>query len=1087
MPHLKLFTSNRLEILAEALADVLRAPLVLPLNQEVIVVQSKGMERWVSMELARCHGICANTRFPFPNSFAYELFRKIIQDLPERSPFEPRIMTWKIMKLLPTLISRPGFESLQSYLGSNGPELKRLQLSEKIADTFDQYLLFRPDMVFQWERGDEAHWQAVLWRELAKGQEKTHRAALGKTFLETLQQPSFAFEIEDRPERVSIFGISALPRFHMQILAAISRFIEVNLFLMNPCKEYWGHIVSDRGIKAVMERAGRYSLSEEELHLERGNTLLASMGTLGRDFFDLVTEFSCEEIPRFKEPSQTTLLSCIQSDILNLEDRGQSAKGKKELSSDDKSIQIHSCHSPMREMEVLQDHLLELFEKDSTLLPKDVLVMTPDIEAYAPYIQAVFDGVAGHRKKIPFTIADQSIRRESNIIATFLAILDLSGGRFLAADILTILESPAVQRQFGFAEADLELILKWVAETRIRWGIDEQSRGELGLPVFRENTWRAGLERLLLGYAMPGNEDNLFGGVLPYDHIEGGEASVLGKFLEFTQQLFSRVTSLGRPRTLDQWSEDLAEFLDGFFMPDEDIEAEIQAVRRLLKEFGNLVEEADFHEELGVNVIKWHLGHHLEREGFGFGFISGGVTFCAMLPMRSIPFRVICLVGVNGDSYPRESRPLGFDLVAKHPQPGDRSRRNDDRYLFLEAILSAREKLYVSYVGQSIQDNSLMPPSFLVSELTDYIEQGFEIPEGEILEHILTKHRLQPFSREYFKGDERLFSYSDENLRVAHRALEPREDRQPLIAEGLAVPGAEWKFVDLGDLCSFWSNPARFLLTRRLGIYLEESGPILEETEPLEVAGLERYLLEEALVARKIKGGDLNAFGPMVRASGTLPPGAVGACVYDSLRQSVENFVEQTEKFMEGESLAPLEVDLEVYGFKLTGTIPGVYPDGFLQYRYARVKPKDHLRLWIHHLVLNAVETASYPRISRLAALHPRSKQPFFWEYPALRDGKDILGDLLEKYWVGLVRPLYFFPESSWDYVQRLVMQNKSEEEALRSARHTWMGGDFSRGESRDPYYQLCFERTNPLGEEFQDLATKVLGPLLEHLRDIGT
>jgi len=164
------------------------------------------------------------------------------------------------------------------------------------------------------------------------------------------------------------------------------------------------------------------------------------MGTLGRDFFDLVTEFSCEEIPRFEEPSQTTLLSCIQSDVLNLEDRGQSAKGKKELSSDDKSIQIHSCHSPMREMEVLQDHLLELFEKDSTLLPKDVLIMTPDIEAYAPYIQAVFDGVADDRKKIPFTIADQSIRRESDIIATFLAILDLSGGRFLAADILTILE-----------------------------------------------------------------------------------------------------------------------------------------------------------------------------------------------------------------------------------------------------------------------------------------------------------------------------------------------------------------------------------------------------------------------------------------------------------------------------------------------------------------------------------------------------------------------------------------------------------------------------------------------------------------------
>jgi exodeoxyribonuclease V gamma subunit len=1085
MGTLRLFTSNRMEVLAKALAEVLRTPLASPLDQEIIVVQSRGMERWVSMELARHHGICANYRFPFPNALVYELFRKVIQDLPERSPFDPKIMTWKIMRLLSTLISRPGFESLKTYLSSSGEELKRFQLSEKIADTFDQYLLFRPDMVFRWEKGEEDHWQSVLWRDLAKGQEKKHRAALGKTFHETLQQPSI--ELEDLPERVSVFGISALPRFHMQILAAISQFTEVNLFLMNPCKEYWGDILSDRGRKAVMERLGRYGLSAEELHLEKGNTLLASMGTLGRDFFDLVNEFSCEEITRFKEPGEDTLLSCIQSDILYLLDRGQRSNGKKALTKDDESIEIHSCHSPMREMEVLHDHLLDIFERDPTLLPKDTLVMTPDIEAYAPYIQAAFDLPVDDPKRIPFTIADRSIRRESNIIDTFLAILDLYGGRFVASEVLAILESPAVQRKFDIVEADLELIIKWVKDTRIRWGIDEQSRGDLGLPSFQENTWKAGLERLLLGYAMPGNNANLFGGLLPYDQIEGGEASIMGKFLEFTWQLFTLVTSLGSPRTIDQWSEDLTELLDTFFIPDEDTEAEIQAVRRLLKELGNMAEVADFNDELGVNVIKWHLGHHLEKEGFGFGFIGGGVTFCAMLPMRSIPFRVTCIVGVNGDGYPRESRPLGFDLIAKYPRPGDRSRRNDDRYLFLEAILSAKEKLYISYVGQSIQDNSLMPPSVLVSEIMDYIGQGFEIPGGEILNRILTIHRLQPFSPEYFKDDERLFSYSEEKFRVAQRALEPRVERQTLIAEGLSVPGTEWKIVDLSDLCSFWSNPTRFLLTKRLGIYLEKRASILEETEPFEVTGLEKYLLEEVLVDKKIAGVDLKTYMPVVGAHGQLPHGAVGECVYDNLSQGVESFVNQTEKYMMGESLSPLEVDLDISGFKLSGRIAGVYTDSLLQYRYARVKPKDHLRLWIHHLVLNVMEIEPYPRTSLLAALHQRSRQPFLWQYLSLGNGKEILGVLLEKYWLGLVRPLHFFPESSWDYMHMLAVKNKSGEEALRSARNAWMGSDFKRGESEDLYHQLCFARTDPLDNEFQDLASEVLGPLFEHLREIGT
>jgi exodeoxyribonuclease V gamma subunit len=923
----------------------------------------------------------------------------------------------------------------------------------------------------------------VLWRELCRGQESRHRAALGKAFLDILQEP--AAGSNDLPERVSVFGISALPVFYLRILEAVSDFTEVNLFLMNPCKEYWGDILSDRGIKAVMEREAGYGLSEEELYLERGNGLLASMGTLGRDFFYLVNELSYEEIPRFEEPGQDTLLSCIQSDILNLENRGQPAKGKKTLRKGDKSIQIHSCHSPMREMEVLYDVLLDMFERDSTLLPRDVIVMTPDIETYAPYIQAVFGVVEDDRKKIPFTIADQSIRRESSVVDTFLSILGLCGTRFVAADILTILESPAVQRQFGFAEADLELILKWVTETRIRWGIDEQSRSELGLPSFRENTWKGGLERLLLGYAMPGKGENMFEEVLPYDHIEGSEAMVLGNFLDFTEELFNRVTSFKNPRDLNQWSEDLTKLLDGFFLPDEDTEVEIQAIRPLLRELRDLGEEADFTEKVGVNVIRCLLGHHLEKQGSSFGFITGGVTFCAMLPMRSIPFRVTCLVGMDGDAYPRESRPLGFDLIATHTQRGDRSRRNDDRYLFLEAILSAREKLYISYVGQSIQDNSPMPPSVLVSELTDYTEQGFEISEGAILTHILTKHRLQAFSPEYFKDDETLFSYSEENFRVAQCGLEPREDRQPLIVGTLSEPGVEWKTVDLHGLCRFWSNPARFLLTHRLGIYLEERGPILEETEPLEVAKLEKYLLEEVLVDRRLTGVDLKTFMPMVRASGELPHGVVGECLYGNLCRGVENFVPQIEKCAEGEELTPLEVDLEVNGFRLTGRVAGIYPNGLLQYRYARVKPKDHLRLWIHHLVLNATEPASYPRTSRLAALHQRSGQPFLWEYIPLRTGKVLLGNLLEKYWLGLTRPLHFFPESSWNYMQLLGVKNKSEEEALRGARNSWTGSDFSRGESKDLYYQLCFQGTHPLGEEFHDQAIEVLGPLLEHLREL--
>jgi exodeoxyribonuclease V gamma subunit len=807
------------------------------------------------------------------------------------------------------------------------------------------------------------------------------------------------------------------------------------------------------------------------------------MGKLGRDFFALVNEFDCEEFVSFKEPGEGTLLSCIQSDMLNLKERNQETEGKKTVGSLDKSIRIHSCHSPMREMEVLYDRLLNMFEKDPDLKPTDILVMTPDIETYAPYIRAVFDMPVDESKGIPYSIADRSIRKENEIIDTFLDMLKLEGSRYGVSQVLSILESPSVQRRFDLSEPDLELVRKWIVDTRIRWGIDGKSRGKIGLPSFSENTWRAGLERLLLGYALPGNDEKIFQGVLPYDLMEGSETSVLGKFLDFTEQLFEHTASLDRTRTLKEWSETLSFLLDRFFMPDKDSERAMQAIRHTLKSLGDIQERAIFDKELDINVLRWHLTRCLEKEGFGFGFITSGITFCAMLPMRSIPFKVICLVGMNGDAYPRESKPLGFDLMAKHPQPGDRSRREDDRYLFLEVLLSAREQLYISYVGQSIQDNTLIPPSVLVSELTDAIEQGFEIPRINILDHIITRHRLQAFSPEYFRKNKRLFSYSEENLRAARLMLQKRKAYVPFLSEGLNVPEQEWKSVDLDDLCTFFSNPSRYLLQKRLGIYLDQRAFIPDEREPFEMKGLEKYLLENSMMEKGIAGHDLEDLFQPTLAGGVLPHGTAGECLFERLKQGVERFVEKTGDYLKGTALDPLEIDLSIGDFRLTGKIKGVYPERLMHYRYARTKAKDHLKTWLHHLALNSILSGNHPLRSMLAGLSSKGPEPGWvaFEYMPVQNSKKILGYVLEKYWEGLIKPLHFFPETSWEYAQALLSKGRPGEYALNRARNTWTGNEYNHGENSDPYYEFLFRNMDPLDPEFQDIAEEVFGTLIEH------
>ena len=1081
MNGIRLYTSNHLEALAEELAGALRVPLSSPLAEEIIVVQSSGMERWVSMQLAEHLGICANCRFPFPNAFVYEVFRKVLQDLPDSSPFDPGIMTWKIMQLLPAHADQPGFESLSNYLGEDPEGLKCFQVAERIAHLFDQYLLFRPEMVLDWQHGKEDHWQAVLWRALAKGRENQHHPALAKSFLEMVQESPF--HISGLPERISVFGISALPRFHLQVISGIAQVTRVNLFLMNPCQEYWGDIASERQIRKTISAGVALP---EQVYLQRGNSLLASMGTLGRDFWDMINEFDCQATERFQQPTERDLLACIQSDILNLRERDEKAEARQPISPKDASIQVHSCHSPMREMEILYDRLLDMFENDPTLMPRDVLVMTPDIEAYAPYIEAVFAAHPDDARKIPFSIADRSMRRESQVVDAFLAVLDLSGGRFRASEVLAVLASRAVQRRFGLAEADLQLVRRWVKGVRIRWGIDRQSRKQLGLPAFAENTWKAGLDRLLLGYAMPFENHQTFSGILPYDLIEGSEALVLGRLAEFTEKLFRQMTSLGRPRMLQDWSGVLTELVEKLFAPDEAGRNELQAIRLTLKELSELGDLSGFAGEVDVKVIKSYLRHRLERESFGFGFITGGVTFCAMLPMRSIPNKVICLVGMNNDAYPRQSKTLGFDLMAKDPRKGDRSRRNDDRYLFLEAILSARQSLYISYVGQSIQDNSSIPPSVLVSELTDYVERGFSVTGDDIADHLLTRHRLQAFSPEYFKDSGgKLFSYSEDNCRAAGQISKDRELPPAFISEGLAGPEEQLKVLDLSDLCAFFGNPAKYLLNKRLGIYFEQQVQAPEQSELFEIKQLEKYMLERDLIELRLDGHDLKGLFFAKKAEGMLPHGTPGECSYEALARGVEKFVERTEPYLKDRIPEPIDLELKIADFTLVGRIAAVYSGSLVHYRYARLKPVDHLRLWIHHLALGAAfpNTDFYSSLIGLPA--DRKDEWTSFQYPSVGSAADLLEELLNIYWQGLVRPVHFFPKSSWRYAAELLQKSGSLETSLKKSVNEWRGSDFSAGESRDPYYEICFRYREPIDEEFQSLAEEVFGPLFEHQTEI--
>ncbi|MBI4774344.1 MAG: exodeoxyribonuclease V subunit gamma [Deltaproteobacteria bacterium] len=1067
MPGLNVFLSNRLENLVSALAETLRVPLPSPLRTEMIVVQSKGMERWVSLELAKRHRVAANLSFPFPNALIEVVFRVFLADPAEGSPFEPEVMTWRIMEVLSDPLRRRQFPDLDSYLSDDETGLKQLQMSIRIADLFDQYLLFRPEMILRWDNGSERHWQAVLWREVAAGTDRSHRATQRNRFFQHLHSREFI--PGSLPERISVFGISYLPPFHLDILRGLASTVQVNLFLMNPTGEYWGDIVSEREMR-------QYTVFPSEsgpLHLEEGNSLLASLGRRGRAFFSLVSELEdSTELEDFEDPGERSILACVQSDILHLRNRYYEQCRLSFDVESDRSIEFHSCHGTMREVEVLHDHLLGMFDEKPTLEPHHIMVMTPDVEVYAPFVRAVFGAPENESLRIPFRIADQSLRKEGLLAEPFLSILDLAAGRLGATDVLSILEAPAVRRTFGLSELDVDLIQRWIEETHIKWGVSASERAGMGLPAIPENTWSAGLDRLLLGYAMRGEGRRMFDGILPFDGIEGGEAIVLGSFVEFMDRIFQWRMALGNPHNLSEWAEMLEGILDDFFEPRDENEFEMRMLRRLISSLTEMEDRSGFSGTVAVEVVRSYLKRAFEREGFGLGFLAGGVTFCSMLPMRSIPFRVVCLLGMNDDSFPRKSSVLGFDLMAKAPRKGDRSRREDDRYLFLEAILSAREKLYISYVGQSIRDNSKIPPSVVVSELLDYVRQGFQAPGREAPSRWVCEHSLQAFNSMYFDPDGDLLSYSEENCGAARslRAHVPQPFR--FIASRLDDPGEEWRVVDVEQLCSFYANPCRFLLKQRLGVALDEEPALLDDRELFALDRLEEYVLKQELNEELISGADAEAFFARARASGRLPHGAAGICEYDRVENAASRFSERLRPIVELGALAPVEVNVPLAGFRLTARIDHLYPGALLHARCAKIKAQDRLRIWIHYLALGS---SAHFDSSRKGILIGEDKT-FVYRPP--NQPERILETLLLRYWEGLCRPIHFFPEASLAFAGAAAKDGKMGENALKAARRVWDAP--WRPEAADRYYELCLRDSTPLDNEFEQLSQELFGPLLE-------
>lgn len=1087
-PGLALFHSNDFDALVERLLDRLGPQArARPLEPVELVVSHPGLGRWLSLRIAERRGIAANLRYEMPAQFLWHWARENLPDLPPGNPFEPEMLLWHLYALLgEDALPAP----LPGYLDEDRGLIKRYQLARRSAEVYARYALQRPAWLLDWARDrqpaplagePDEPWQRELFRRLDARVADDGRpgpAEVLRALVDWIGRVADG-EATVLPDRATVFGVSYLPPLYLDFFGALALRRPVELYFLNPTDAYWEREVSERTrLRRELRtlRAGQETPDDELFEID--HPLLAALGRHGAAFLqrllalDRPDPLADADEPGYPLGDDSSLLRRVQGSLRELDPR------RVEGAARDGSIQLHACYSPLREVQVLYDRLLVMLDEDPTLRPRDVLVLAPDIQRYAPYVRAVFRGrsEADGLPALPFNLSDRRPLDEHPLVASFVQLLSLPADEFEVDAVMALAEVPAFARRFGLDQAQCARLREWLRQSGVRWGLDAEHRRSRGGSDERFNGWQHGLDRMLSGFAV--DEPIMIADrVLPLAGIEGQAAEAAGRLAWLVRQLAELREMMQKAHSADRWARLLTRRLvDALLAVDSADPAERRALQHVLEAVDAFRRRA----QCGADPLPWtvvaeHLGRLLSEVPGRQAFLSGGVTFANMVPMRSIPARVVCLLGMDHGAFPRRSPAPQFDLTQRHPQLGDRQPQEEDRYLFLECLLSARDVLYVSYVGAGENDGEQREPSPLLRELQAFCGEQ-RVPT--------VCHPMQPFGRRAFDPDCPETHSPQARWMPAAGAVVDRR--------GVWFQSPQWtpaprpvRTIDCRELLRFFRNPARHYLEEQLGLFLRERDSALDSADPIEPDGLALYgvrcrLMDLALA----NGGAIPQDVPddRLRAWGDIPPGEQGARRVRELAEELAPFAAWVHRHFGNEPPSPDPLALEITLDPGDGEMVSL--EGRLDlerrrngWRVGALSAASISPVLVAHLLAHA---AGQGGESRLHGFSGGKHHELVLPVLEASVWRPWLAHLVGLYRLGLGGPLPCFPKCALAF-EKARFQGKSTADAIEAAQAEWerFGGG---GEADDPYYRLVTRGWRPdeiFGPLFRRFARELFGPLL--------
>lgn len=1056
---LQIHRAERADGLVEALAGLLGGAAGDPFAVDVVAVPTRGMERWLTQRMSDVFGVCANVAFPTPRRLVGDAVAAASGVDPLTDPWLPERAVWPLLEVVEASLDELEMQALAAHLGGETRRARRFTAIRHLAALFDRYSLYRPQLVREWAAGGsgdiapDAAWQAEIWRRL--------RATIGTPG--PAERLAAACEVirgtpglVDLPERISLFNLTRLPAARLEVLRALAVHRGVHLFLLHPSPGLWDRV-------AATDKPATLRRQDDTTASLPRNRLLATWGQDSREM-QVVLESDGETRDGHHDVAAgaSSLLAHLQADVRA--DRRSGSGERPELAADDRSLRIHACHGRARQVEVLRDAILHLLREDPSLEPRDVIVMCPDIETFAPLIHATFGSTQTDEGDLHVRLADRSLKQTNPILGLIGQLLDIADGRLTASQVLDLADRDVVRRRFRLDDDDLARLEDWVGDAGIRWGLDAEHRKPFRLDVIPGGTWQAGLDRVLAGVTMSEDGQRLVGErVLPLDDVDSGSIELAGQFAELVSRLSGAVDRLTTPQTIDEWATTLSE-IAGSLAESPPIEQWQKAeLRRILDD---VVSEATTNgvthpAELELPEIRALLDDRLQGRPTRANFRTGHLTICTLMPMRSVPHRVVCLLGMDDTIFPRKAPRDGDDLLLDDPHVGERDPRAEDRQLLLDALMSATDQLVITYTGNDERTNTPRPPAVPIGELLDVVDRTVATSDGRAArEHVVVRHPLQPFDpRNFVRGrlDEgRVWSF-DRVARAGAEALEgDRPERGAFLAAEL--PYAPGPTLELDRLVAFVRHPAQEFLFRRLGIRLRDYQRDLQDGLPITLDGLQKWEIGERMLNARLAGSDAQAAYKAEIARGVLPPARFARPIVVDIVQTVEAIVEAVEQLVGDTVRTAKDVRVALPNDRtLTGTVPSVAGTTLLTTTFSRINPAHRLQAWVRLLALSA----SDPRTTCQALIIGKAPRGPMVKALGIAspgtDAQDLLADLVDLYDRAMRAPVPLFTKTSAAYV----------EGGERAARDAWESTfDWDR-EDKDPEHVRLHGGTPTFSELF--------------------